>query len=124
MTRWLLVGVVVVAQTASPIQSQVRPEGRGIEGDTPSGHLVRPALPPAGGGPSRALSDTLALHASRIAGLPVVPFSAAQVPGVVLTLNWEVIDYNVARARFVPLSVPELETIRAAMRGEWVRDLA
>jgi hypothetical protein len=74
--------------------------------------------------PSRALKDTLAYHASRIAGLPVVPFSPAEVPQVVLALNQEVIGYNVAHGRFLPLSVRGLEVIRDAMKGMWVTDHA
>jgi hypothetical protein len=73
--------------------------------------------------PSRTLKDTLALHASRIAELPVVPFTAAKVPEVVLTLQHEIIDFNVAQGRFLPLSLAELEVIRTAMRGDWARDL-
>lgn len=72
--------------------------------------------------PSGGLKDTLAYHASRIAELPVVPFSAAEVPQVVLALNRENIDYNVARGRFLPLSARDLETIREAMQGKWVTD--
>jgi hypothetical protein len=73
--------------------------------------------------PSRTLKDTLAHHASRIAELAVVPFAAAEVPRVVLTIQQEIIDYNVARGRFLPLSAAELERIRAVMRGDWARDL-
>jgi hypothetical protein len=70
--------------------------------------------------PTRALKETLAHHASRIAALPVVPFCAAEVPQVVLRLNREIIEYNTARGRFLPLSAKELALIRAAMRGTWL----
>jgi hypothetical protein len=74
--------------------------------------------------PSRVLKDTLAFHASRITDLPVVPYAAAKVPEVIRALNQEVNDYNVACGRFLPLSLRELDMIRAAMRGQLVRDRA
>jgi hypothetical protein len=72
--------------------------------------------------PSRALKDTLAYHATRIADLPVVPYTAAGVPETILSLHRETIDYNVARGRLLPLSAQALEVIRAAMRGKWITD--
>jgi hypothetical protein len=67
------------------------------------------------------LKDTLAFHAGRIAGLPVVPFIAARVPQVILAFNAERLEFNLARGRYIPLSAQELEQIHAAMRGEWAK---
>ncbi len=73
--------------------------------------------------PTGGLKEMLAFHASRIAELPIVPFSGAEVPQAVLALNRNFIDFNVALGRFLPLSARELERIHWVMRGKSVTDL-
>jgi hypothetical protein len=70
--------------------------------------------------PSAALKDLLAFHARRIVDRPVLPFTVAQVPAIVLALNRSSCDHNVAAGRFLPLQRRELLQIRAAMEGKSV----
>jgi hypothetical protein len=65
-----------------------------------------------------ALKPIVERHARRLAGVSVLPFTAAAVPELVLALDREYGEHNEGKGWFVPLTRWELRRVREAL-GVW-----